>query len=325
MTATEPTVTSPVVVAAPDGSAGAAVPPLAGRKRRGVQEAVGPLLVAVAFIGLWYATPSLFFSDRKWLVPYPHEVWNVAFFEGVTASALWDLVRLVFTDIVDIAPFVDITVDVDTSSIFVRNMVALWLTTKVALVGLFVAVVFGAFAAMVMSQARWVERSFYPYLIAIQAVPILALVPLIGSIWGFGFNARVIVCVIISFFPIVANTLFGLLSAQRGHHELFTLHDASRWTRMRKLMIPSALPATFTGFRIAAGLSVIGAIVGDFFFRQGEPGIGTLLDVYRARLDQEALFGAVILSSLLGIVVFLFFGWLSRVATGSWHSERSGG
>lgn len=280
---------------------------------------LGPLVVAVAFIGFWYATPSLFFSDRKFLVPLPHDVLYVSFIEGVGIGDLWDLVLMVLSDLI---PFVDLGVEPDTSVIFVRNMEAIWLTTKVALVGLAVAILAGALLAMIMSQARWVESSLFPYLIALQAVPILALVPLIGSIWGFGFLARTIVCVIIAFFPIVANTLFGLQSANRSHHELFTLHQASRWTRMRKLMIPAALPVTFAGLRIAAGLSVIGAIVGDFFFRRGDPGIGSLLDVYAARLNFEELYGAIILSSLLGIFVFLFFGWLSKFVTGSWDDSN---
>ena len=81
-----------------------------------------------------------------------------------------------------------------------------------------------------------------------------------------------IVCVIISLFPIIVNTLFGLQSADRAMHDLFTLQHASRSTRLRKLMFPAALPAIFAGLRISAGLSVIGAIVGDFFFGRGDTG-----------------------------------------------------
>ena len=124
--------------------------------------------------------------------------------------------------------------------------------------------------AILMSQAKWVERSFYPYAVALQTVPILALTPLIGQFFDYNFRSRVIVCVIISLFPIIANTLFGLLSADQGHHDLFRLHGAGRWTRLWKLQFPGALPAIFTGLRISAGLSVIGAIVGDFFFRRGD-------------------------------------------------------
>jgi NitT/TauT family transport system permease protein len=80
----------------------------------------------------------------------------------------------------------------------------------------------------------------------------------------------------------------------------------------------------FTGFRIAAGLSVIGAIVGDFFFRQGNPGIGRLIDNYRAQLAAEQLYTAIFFSSLLGIVVFWSFGYLGNRITRSWHDSARG-
>ena len=86
-------------------------------------------------------------------------------------------------------------------------------------------------------------------------------------------------------------------------------------------MFPAALPAIFAGLRISAGLSVIGAIVGDFFFGQGDAGIGQLLSKYANQLDGEQLFAAVIMSSLLGVAVFLFFGWLQRRAIGKWYDS----
>jgi len=130
--------------------------------------------------------------------------------------------------------------------------------------------------------------------------------------------------VIISLFPIIVNTLFGLQSADRGLHDLFTLHHADRVTRMRKLMFPSALPAIFAGLRISAGLSVIGAIVGDFFFGKGDAGIGQLLRRYANQLQGEELLAAVIMSSALGVTVFLAFGWLQQRAIGRWHETTTG-
>jgi NitT/TauT family transport system permease protein len=90
------------------------------------------------------------------------------------------------------------------------------------------------------------------------------------------------------------------------------------------LQFPAALPSIFTGLRISAGLCVIGAIVGDEFFKQGDPGIGTLIDLYRSRSQSEQMVGAIIVSSLLGIVVFWFFGFVGRLVVGSWH-ETAGG
>ena len=112
----------------------------------------------------------------------------------------------------------------------------------------------------------------YPYAVVLQTIPILAIVPLIGFAFGFNFRSRVLVCVLIALFPIITNTLFGLLSVDHGQHDLFTLHGVGRWQRLWKLQFPAALPNIFTGLRISAGLSVIGAVVGDFFFVQGPPG-----------------------------------------------------
>ncbi|MGH3466106.1 MAG: ABC transporter permease subunit [Thermocrispum sp.] len=160
-----------------------------------------------------------------------------------------------------------------------------------------------------------------PYAVVLQTTPILALVPLFGFWFGFGFASRVLVCVLIAVFPLIANTLFGLRSVDRGQLEMFRLHDAGRRARLWKLQLPAALPAMFAGLRISAGLSVIGAIVGDFFFKQGEPGIGLLIDVYRSRLQTEQMFAAVLCASFFGIFVFWFFGYLARRVVGSWHES----
>jgi NitT/TauT family transport system permease protein len=126
--------------------------------------------------------------------------------------------------------------------------------------------------------------------------------------------------VIIAFFPIVTNTLLGLKSAERSQHDLLTLHRAGRFTRLRKLQFPAAMPAIFTGLRISAGLALIGAIVGDFFFRQGQAGIGKLLNVYQLRLQPDQMIVAILLSSLLGLALFTIFGMLGHRVIGAWHS-----
>jgi NitT/TauT family transport system permease protein len=136
---------------------------------------------------------------------------------------------------------------------------------------------------------------------------------------GFGFTARVIVVAIFSLWPIVNNTLFGLKSADPDMHNLFTLKRASRRSRFFKLQLPAASPAMFQGFRIGAGAAVIGAIVGEFFFRRGEPGLGILLDRYRAQLRTPELYGAIFFSVVLGLVVFWFFGFLAKRFTGKWY------
>jgi NitT/TauT family transport system permease protein len=251
-----------------------------------------PAAVLVAVLGLWYAVSYLLLDpQRRFLVPPPHEVIRVSFLDPFNLREL---------------------------------LGALWLSTRIAFIGLAIAIVIGMAMAMAMSRAKWVERSLYPYAVLTQTIPILAMVPLFGFWFGFGNFSRVLVVVLFCIFPVVANTLFGLQSVQQEHHDLFTLHGASRLTRLRKLQLPTALPSIFTGLRIAAGLAVIGAIVGDTFFKQGEPGIGILIDRYQSRLQSEQMVGAIILSSLLGIVVFWFFGFVARRAVGGWHESAGG-
>ena len=263
----------------------------------------GPLGALAGFFAAWYFVHYVLMSEnRKFLVPPPHTVinesiltWNIPRGEGGTRFGG------------GLKPLLE----------------ALWSSFQVAAYGLVIAIVLGMILATLMSQAKWVENAIYPYLVAIQAMPILAFVPLIGLVLGFDFWSRVLVCIIISIFPIVANTLFGLVSVERGYHELMTLNGASRWTRLRKLQFPAAMPNIFTGLQISAGLSVVGAVVGDFFFRQGDPGIGRLISTYQNGSEEEQLYGAVIITAIFGITVFLFFGWLGRRVVGHWHETRS--
>lgn len=272
----------------------AAIP--ARRKARGslLRRFGPPFAVFVAFIGLWYAYARFGLNEngRKTALPYPHKVLT-SFWDGKVGDQPGQLLS------------------------------ATWLTFYVALVGLMIAIAIGVVVAVGMSQAKWVEDSLYPYAVFLQTVPILALVPLIGLLLGFGITARILVCVIISLFPIITNTLFGLKSAEKGLHELFDLHNASRWTKLVKLQLPAALPAMFTGFQISAGLSVIGAIVGGFFFGRGAFDLGNRILLYSNRLSPGELVAAIILSAVLGILFFQFFGWLGKRLTRDWHQPVS--
>ncbi len=195
-------------------------------------------------------------------------------------------------------------------------------TSLAAFAGLSIAIVLGIAIAVAMAQAQWIERSMYPYLVAAQAIPILAVVPLIGSVFGGGFGSRIFVCVMISIFPIVTNTLFGLTSAEKAQHELFTFRAASSLTRLFKLQFPAAMPSIFTGFRISAGLSVIGVVVGEQFFRAGQrPGIGVVVEQFRQKSRFPEVYGGLLVASALGIVVFFAFGALSKYVVGHWHES----
>jgi len=262
------------------------------RSRFDLRIVLPPVLTGGLILGIWYFVSYVILDPkRRFLLKPPHEVWSVGFANGDNFSEM---------------------------------MEGLLATSKTAFWGLLSAILLGFLLAVIMSQAKFVERAIFPYAVVLQAIPILAIVPLIGFWFGYGFMPRVFICVIIALFPIIVNTLFGLLSADQGLHDLLTLHNTGRVTRLRKLMFPAALPAVFAGLRISAGLSVIGAIVGDFYFGQGEVGIGQLLKRYAARLEGEQLLAAVIVSSGLGVLVFTLFGWIANRVVGKWAADSRG-
>jgi NitT/TauT family transport system permease protein len=285
------TAAAPAVPGEPSGPQAAGTAAL-GTATAGLGTRIGlPLAVAGVIIGLWYLVSEVFLNPyQRFMLPPPHRVLEVGF---LTWSNFTALAR------------------------------ALGTTAEVTFSGLAISIVLGVGTALLMSQAKWVENALYPWAVVLQTVPILALTPFLSFFFGFALTSRVIVTVIIAFFPIVSNTLFGLQAADHGMHDLFTLHKTSRWTRLWKLQFPAALPAMFAGFRVSAGLAVIGAIVGEFFFKQGQPGLGTNMSVYTSLTEGEQLWASVLTASGLGIAVFAFFGWLSRRVVGRWyHPER---
>ncbi|MFI1460895.1 ABC transporter permease [Nocardia carnea] len=251
----------------------------ANRRRPAPVRIIAPVVVFVLVMAGWYfASHYLIAAESRFLLPGPDEV--------ITEGLLDSAVRA-------------------------EILSALGSTVLVALSGLVIAMVLGVGFAVVMSQARWAEYSLYPYAVILQTIPILAVVPLFGFWFGYEFGSRVIVCVMVSLFPVVTNTLFGLKSVAPAEHDLFTLHGATRLQRLLKLQLPTALPAMISGFKISGGMAIIGSIVADFFFRQGEPGIGRMIDVYRQRLATEELLTALLLSSLAGLILFWVFDFLA--------------
>jgi NitT/TauT family transport system permease protein len=246
-----------------------------------------PTIVFLLLVGLFYLI-ALYYDkvkEQSYLWPYPHLI----------VAQVWD-------------PFFGPQLRQDLLN-----------STLVAITGLGAAIVIGVLWATLMAQAKWVERSFYPYAVVLQCIPILALVPLIGTLFGYEFFSRVLVTTMISLFPLVSNTLFGLLSADKAQRELFQLQGAGRWTTLVKLRFPAALPSIFVGLRTSAGLSVIGAIVGDQFFQRGQPGLGVLIQVATSRLNGPGTFAAILTASLLGVLVFIVFGAIGRLAIGRWY------
>jgi NitT/TauT family transport system permease protein len=197
---------------------------------------------------------------------------------------------------------------------------ALGATTRAVLAGLALASTSGVAAAVAMAASPWVQRAFYPYAIFFQIVPIVAIAPLLVIWFGYGPRAVVAAAAVVSVFPVIANTLAGLLSVDPNLVDLFRLYGASRSATLWKLRLPWALPYLLTGLRIAAGLAVIGAIVGEFV---GGGGLGVVVLGAMRQQRTDLVFAAIGYASLLGLALFGAVGLVSRLALRHWHASEA--
>lgn len=198
---------------------------------------------------------------------------------------------------------------------------ALGKTSAGALIGFALSAVFGISVAVFLSSSRAIQRAFFPYAVFFQTVPIVAIAPLLVIWFGYGMRTVIASAFICSIFPVIANTLNGILSTDPALRDLFKLYGASTVVTLFKLRFPAALPQILTGLRVSAGLAVIGAIVGEFI---GGQGLGSVIDVARTQQRTDKVFAAVLLASVLGLGLFGLINLISAVTLRHWHaSERS--
>lgn len=183
---------------------------------------------------------------------------------------------------------------------------AFGVTARAATAGLAAAAVVGTLLAILFSQSRIIRTALYPYVVFLQTVPIVAIAPLLITWCGYGERTVILVSAIIALFPILSNVTAGLLALDPNHRDLFRLYRAGRGPTLLRLRLPTAMGHLALGLRISCGLAVIGAIVGEFFVGRGSdfPGLGAVMDRWLAMGKTDALIAAVLLSSLLGLVMF---------------------
>lgn len=188
-------------------------------------------------------------------------------------------------------------------------------TLSEVLLGLLAGTTFATLAGYVIAKSRLFERLASPFLVASQAVPIVAIAPLLVIWFGPGMFSKVLICALIVFFPVLVNTVVGLRAVPLSLYELMYSLRASRWQLLRDLEIPAALPIFLGGLRIGATLSVIGGVVGELI--GANSGLGFLINVARGQYDTPLVFVAVftlvaLALSLYGIVILLerrFLAW----------------
>ena len=179
-----------------------------------------------------------------------------------------------------------------------------------ALAGFAIAAVSGIVLGALVAQSRLVERTVYPYLVALQTLPKIAIAPLIIVWAGFGLSSKVIIAALVAFFPVLVNVIVGLKTVEPAKIELMRSLRASRWQTFRLVTFPNALPFVFAGLDIAVVFSVLGAIVGEFVGAQ--QGLGNLILQFNVSLDIAGVFAVMILLAVLGIALHLVMQVIQR-------------
>ncbi|MEO0826840.1 MAG: ABC transporter permease [Cyanobacteria bacterium J06635_15] len=201
---------------------------------------------------------------------------------------------------------------------------SLWITLQITVAAFIAATISGLLIAVLFTQSRWIERSFFPYAVILQTTPIVAIAPLI-IIWlkNNTFMALVVCAWIVAFFPIVSNTTLGLNSADHSLRNLFQLYGANRWQTLLYLRLPSALPYFLGGLRISGGLALIGAVVAEFVAGRGGARSGLAYQILMSsyNLQIPRMFAALGLITGLGVLIFVGLTLLSDALLRHWHES----
>jgi putative hydroxymethylpyrimidine transport system permease protein len=247
-----------------------------------------PLVVAAALIGLW------------------------------ELAARWDLIA----DALSIEPFlVPAPSDVAESLWSDRELLAdnAWVTIQEVVLGFAIAVGAGVAFAIVLHLSDVLRRAFYPLLMASQTVPVIAIAPILVVWLGFGIGPKLAIIALVCFFPITVNTLDGLRSVDPELPRMMRTLDASRAQILRRIELPSSLPFLFSGAKIAAVISVIGAVFGEW--SGADEGLGHLILIAQGQVQTARVFAAVVVLSALAISLFGLLALLER-RYGWWRPGR---
>jgi len=178
----------------------------------------------------------------------------------------------------------------------------LWVTTQEALLGFVIGSVGGITLGTAIALSRWTARALYPYVVLLQSMPRIALVPVFVAMLGFGMGAKVVTAIVLCFFPPLINTIVGLRETDPQAMTLMRSLCASRRQIFRKLMWPSALPSVFGGLKTALTLAFLGAFVGEL--TASNEGAGLLIDTAASQLNMALLFAYVFWFSVISLALY---------------------
>jgi NitT/TauT family transport system permease protein len=243
------------------------------RQRTVLVNLVGRLLILGALIGAWWLAAEYY---PPVLVPSPAETWQA----------------------------------------FVTDKASIWQNTPTTLIeivlGFLAGSALGIGLGALIAQSRWAEIIITPYLVVSQAVPKVALAPILIIFLGYGIWSKVAIAALIAFFPLLENTITGLRRVDPDSLRLLQSLGASKWQVFAKLRVFGALPLIFAGLRIAAILATLGAIVGEFV--AGNKGLGALLVISMGTFSTPLMYATMVVLTALALGVYMGAQWLERKA-----------
>jgi len=196
-----------------------------------------------------------------------------------------------------------------------------WVTTYETLLGFAIATVIGIAAAVVMVYSTTIERTLYPILLFAQVIPKIAIAPLFVVWLGFGIAPKIVVAVLIAFFPVVISMVTGLKAVDPEMIELSATMGAGPLQTFTKIRFPASLPYLFSGLKVAVTLAVTGAVVGEFV--GANEGLGYVILQANGNLDTPMLFAGLLVMSLIGVVLFVLVELAEHLLL-PWHASRRG-
>ena len=270
----------------PNPRAGYRRPVAPTRTRVFLTEKLPVLIFPILLLIVWHFS-VIIFDIKPYLLPSPLAVWN-SLVSGITSGSL---------------------------------LTNGWVTLQEVLIGFLSGSAAGVVLAIAVARWKVVERTLYPFIVALQTVPKIALAPLIVTWLGFGMGSKILTAALLAFFPVLVNAITGLISSDRDRIDLMRSLQAGPWQILRYVQLPSALPYIFAGLRIAIVFSVIGAIVGEFV--GAEAGLGYLIRASQTNLDAATTFSVIVVLSLMGLALH----WIVKQAEKRlvfWQKSDSG-
>jgi len=195
-----------------------------------------------------------------------------------------------------------------------------WVTLQAILLGYLIAVLLGVAVAAAIHASRSVERALTPWLIVSQMIPLPAIAPLFVLWTGFDIRPRLMVIALVCFFPVAVAMIDGLRAADPALLDVLRTLRATRWQRFTMAQLPAALPATFSGLRIAAAFAVLGAVFGEWV--GSNAGLGYLIIAFNSQLRTADMLGVVAVLSVIGVLLFGLVSLIERLALPWYHDAR---